>query len=126
MENWWSQNKEVFDAHGLYFKDHACITSSRGKLKGGVHLLEEEYRESEEARQIAGKKTNGIEDKREIGGPSRSEGVTLINLGLFGKLSWTPRAVSNEVSEAGSESTDKVIPELYHQSEGQKRVQYRG
>ncbi|KAG6868664.1 hypothetical protein C0993_012469 [Termitomyces sp. T159_Od127] len=49
MENWWSQNKEVFDAHDLHFEDHACITSSRGKLKGGVHLLEEEYRESEEA-----------------------------------------------------------------------------
>lgn len=49
MENWWSDNKGILDAHGLYFKDHACITSSRGKLKGGVHLLEEEYQESEEA-----------------------------------------------------------------------------
>ncbi|KAG6890213.1 hypothetical protein C0995_010224 [Termitomyces sp. Mi166 len=47
MDNWWTQNERVLDAHDLHFESQACITSTRGKIKDGEHVYEEEYKESE-------------------------------------------------------------------------------
>ncbi|KAG6916844.1 hypothetical protein DXG01_005143 [Tephrocybe rancida] len=47
MEKWWEENGGEFSIHGMRFDDHACITSTRGKLKGGVHMYQEEFSESE-------------------------------------------------------------------------------
>jgi len=48
MDSWWDVNKEELEARGLTFEGHACVTTSRGKMKDGSFMFEEEYRESEE------------------------------------------------------------------------------
>ncbi|KAG6890214.1 hypothetical protein C0995_010225 [Termitomyces sp. Mi166 len=47
MNNWWIRNERILNAHGLRYQGHVCITSTRGKIKDGEHVFEEEYKESE-------------------------------------------------------------------------------
>jgi len=47
MDDWWEENKEEFEARGLSFQGQACVTTSKGKMKNGSFMFEEEYRESE-------------------------------------------------------------------------------
>ncbi|KAH7888530.1 hypothetical protein F5I97DRAFT_1853337 [Phlebopus sp. FC_14] len=46
MDNWWFQNRDKFFAYGMTPEDYACITATKGKLKNGRHMFEEEYAES--------------------------------------------------------------------------------
>lgn len=48
MESWWSRNGQEFHKYGMTFAGHACITSTRGKAKGGRYWYDEEYAESRE------------------------------------------------------------------------------
>ncbi|RXW15613.1 hypothetical protein EST38_g10240 [Candolleomyces aberdarensis] len=49
MENWWTENEWEFRKYGLAFKDHACITATRGKAtKDGGYMFDEEYNLSQE------------------------------------------------------------------------------
>ncbi|EIW86109.1 P-loop containing nucleoside triphosphate hydrolase protein, partial [Coniophora puteana RWD-64-598 SS2] len=44
MEKWWDENKDDLADNELYFKDHACVTTTKGKIsKSGEHIFEEEY-----------------------------------------------------------------------------------
>jgi hypothetical protein len=48
MDQWWDRNKTEFERRGMEFKEHACVTTTKGKLnKEGKHLLEREYSESQ-------------------------------------------------------------------------------
>ncbi|KAG5641114.1 hypothetical protein DXG03_005977 [Asterophora parasitica] len=50
MENWWRENGNMFERHGMRFDGHVCVTSTRGKAgKDGKYMYEEEYGESEVA-----------------------------------------------------------------------------
>lgn len=47
MENWWKENCDELLKYGLEFEDHACITATRGKVRGnGVQIFDKEYEES--------------------------------------------------------------------------------
>ena len=49
MEDWWVDNAEDFDHRGMQFAGHACITTTKGKVrKNGQHMFEEEYNQSVE------------------------------------------------------------------------------
>jgi hypothetical protein len=45
MDAWWVANEEVFDSHGMNFKEIACITATKGLWKGEA-LFEEAYVQS--------------------------------------------------------------------------------
>ncbi|KAF9223353.1 hypothetical protein BS17DRAFT_734089 [Gyrodon lividus] len=46
MDNWWVQNRDDFEHKGMRAAGHACITATRGKMKGDGYLFEDEYAES--------------------------------------------------------------------------------
>jgi predicted GTPase len=48
MDRWWKDNKSIFDRYKMSFRDVACITATKGKLRDGVHIYEDEYQESKE------------------------------------------------------------------------------
>ncbi|KAF8632336.1 hypothetical protein AX15_001924 [Amanita polypyramis BW_CC] len=49
MGAWWEDNLVDFDKRQMTFTDHACITTTKGKImKDGQYMYEEEYRESTE------------------------------------------------------------------------------
>jgi tRNA U34 5-carboxymethylaminomethyl modifying GTPase MnmE/TrmE len=47
-DKWWAKNKESFGepAAEMSFKSQACVTATRGKLRDGTHVFEQEYEES--------------------------------------------------------------------------------
>jgi GTPase Era involved in 16S rRNA processing len=46
MDAWWPENKDAFDNQGMMFHGHACITATKGKIKEGRYIHEEEFEES--------------------------------------------------------------------------------
>jgi GTPase SAR1 family protein len=46
MDAWWPQNKGTFQAEEMTFCGQVCITATKGKLKGGSYMYQEEYDES--------------------------------------------------------------------------------
>jgi predicted GTPase len=48
MDSWWENNKEQFRRNGMTFCGFACITATRGKLKGSAYPYEVEYGKSKE------------------------------------------------------------------------------
>ncbi|KAF8635780.1 hypothetical protein AX17_003856 [Amanita inopinata Kibby_2008] len=44
MEDWWSDNAHDFGRRDMRFVNHACVTTTKGKLtKSGEYMFEEEY-----------------------------------------------------------------------------------
>ena len=48
MDGWWTENEKVFEGHNMSFKGHACITATRGKLKGETYSYAAEYETSKD------------------------------------------------------------------------------
>ena len=48
MDHWWIENKPAFDKLHLTFEGHACITATRGKLRGGKYTEQDLYELSKE------------------------------------------------------------------------------
>jgi hypothetical protein len=49
MEGWWERNRQVFEARGMVFSGHACVTATKGKRpRTGGYLLQNEYDSSRE------------------------------------------------------------------------------
>ncbi|PVF93325.1 hypothetical protein CPB86DRAFT_742883 [Serendipita vermifera] len=46
MDQWWFDNEQAFKDYEMKFTDSACIVASKGKLKKGVHVFQEEYDQS--------------------------------------------------------------------------------
>jgi hypothetical protein len=46
MDRWWHENKEVFNQKNMQFKAWACVASSKGRIKNGSYLFQEEYNRS--------------------------------------------------------------------------------
>jgi len=46
MDAWWLKNKDTFDIQGMLFHGHACVTATKGKIKKGRYIHEEEFEES--------------------------------------------------------------------------------
>ena len=46
MDQWWHDNKALFDKYKMYFKHFSCITATQGKLSNRVPMFEDEYNES--------------------------------------------------------------------------------
>ncbi|EIW86065.1 hypothetical protein CONPUDRAFT_140796 [Coniophora puteana RWD-64-598 SS2] len=46
MSGWWTHNKEAFDRYGMFPKDVACVTATRGKEKSFGYTFGEQYSES--------------------------------------------------------------------------------
>jgi len=46
MDAWWPKNKDAFDKQGMKFNGHACVTATKGKMKQGRYIHEEEFAES--------------------------------------------------------------------------------
>jgi len=46
MDAWWRKNKDAFDTQKMLFNAHACVTATRGKMKQGTYIYEEEFQES--------------------------------------------------------------------------------
>jgi hypothetical protein len=70
MECWWRENGGVLSAYGLHFRDHACITATRGKkMENGRHLFDEEYLESRaKMRRLLTEPRNFIVETSEVPG----------------------------------------------------------
>ncbi|KAF9441410.1 hypothetical protein P691DRAFT_791374 [Macrolepiota fuliginosa MF-IS2] len=50
MDDWWKDNEAGLSNHGVNFKDHACVTTTRGKKsKDGMYLFQREYDSSKDA-----------------------------------------------------------------------------
>jgi hypothetical protein len=48
MDQWWRDNKGVFQSYGLNPVGSACITATRGRRRGEGYLFDPEYEESRE------------------------------------------------------------------------------
>ncbi len=47
MDDWWKDNSEDFFRRGMSFSAHACVTTTKGKVKkSGQHMFEAEYNRS--------------------------------------------------------------------------------
>jgi tRNA U34 5-carboxymethylaminomethyl modifying GTPase MnmE/TrmE len=47
MEQWWDDNKVIFEGRKMAFNGHACVTATKGKmLEDGTYSYEAEYEES--------------------------------------------------------------------------------
>jgi len=46
MDAWWRTNKGAFEKQHMTFSGQACITATKGKLKGEKYTFQEEYSES--------------------------------------------------------------------------------
>jgi len=46
MDAWWPANEAIFRRQEILFAGHACVTATKGKVKSGKHIYEEEYEES--------------------------------------------------------------------------------
>lgn len=46
MDDWWPRNKAAFQKQQMHFRGQACITSTKGKMRRGGHVYQEEYEES--------------------------------------------------------------------------------
>jgi len=46
MDAWWETNREDFNRYGMRFSGFACITATKGKLKGTTYPYEDEYNKS--------------------------------------------------------------------------------
>ncbi|KIM81804.1 hypothetical protein PILCRDRAFT_97629 [Piloderma croceum F 1598] len=46
MEGWWTENEAAFQRENMVFDGHGCITATKGKLRKGKHVYEEEYEAS--------------------------------------------------------------------------------
>ncbi|EIW86111.1 hypothetical protein CONPUDRAFT_160953 [Coniophora puteana RWD-64-598 SS2] len=46
MSGWWTNNKGAFDRYGMFPKDVACVTATRGKEKSFGYTFGEQYSES--------------------------------------------------------------------------------
>jgi len=46
MDEWWRANKVAFQKHKMIFAGYACVTGTKGKLRYGKYIYEDEYAES--------------------------------------------------------------------------------
>ena len=46
MGEWWTRNKDSFGMQKMSFSGQACVTATKGKLKKGTHMFQQEYEES--------------------------------------------------------------------------------
>jgi len=46
IDAWWRENKGDFQKQKMRFNGQACVTTTKGKVKLGRHIFEEEYEES--------------------------------------------------------------------------------
>jgi tRNA U34 5-carboxymethylaminomethyl modifying GTPase MnmE/TrmE len=45
-DKWWAKNNKSFGKQKMLFNGQACVTATRGKLRNGTHMFEQEYEES--------------------------------------------------------------------------------
>jgi hypothetical protein len=48
MDGWWTENRKAFEGEKMFFRGHACITATKGKLRCGVHINQKLYDASTE------------------------------------------------------------------------------
>jgi small GTP-binding protein len=46
MDEWWTRNKGSFKKQRMTFNGQACVTATKGKVRKGTHMFEQEYEES--------------------------------------------------------------------------------
>jgi len=46
MDAWWRNNRDAFDIQEMQFHGHACVAATKGRMKQGKHIHEEEFEES--------------------------------------------------------------------------------
>jgi len=46
MDAWWRENKGEFQKQNMRFNGQACVTTTKGKMKSGRYIFEDEYEES--------------------------------------------------------------------------------
>jgi GTPase Era involved in 16S rRNA processing len=46
MDEWWNENEEAYRREKMFFSSHACVTATKGKLKKGKYVYEDEYEAS--------------------------------------------------------------------------------
>jgi hypothetical protein len=69
MDEWWTENEVAYRRENMVFNGHACITATRGKLRKGKHVYEDEYEASrEKVLELVGENCFGPPWKPETGG----------------------------------------------------------
>jgi len=62
MDAWWPRNEAIFQRQKMLFAGHACVTATKGKVKSGMYIYEEEYEESrKKVRQLISGNCNIVE-----------------------------------------------------------------
>ena len=46
MDEWWTRNGKRFNKQKMTFSGQACVTATKGKIRKGTHMFEQEYEES--------------------------------------------------------------------------------